>query len=61
MARHEIDAVSLVFGLIFLGLAVLIAVVVAGAPAQTAAQVAIPVVLLCAGCAGLAASTRQRH
>ena len=45
MRRHDIDAVSLVFGLIFLGVAVLIGIVGLGAPARTAVQFAVPVVL----------------
>jgi hypothetical protein len=59
--RHDLDAVSLVFGLIFLGVAVLIAVVGLGAPTRTAVQYAVPVVLLCAGAAGLAASARSHR
>lgn len=61
MRRHDVDPVSLVFGLIFLGAAVLVAVVGLGAPARTAMQLAVPVVLLCAGAAGLAAATRPRR
>ncbi|MGQ0465815.1 MAG: hypothetical protein ACT4QG_10905 [Sporichthyaceae bacterium] len=61
MRRHDIDAISLVFGLIFLGAAVLTGIVGLGAPAGTAVALAVPVVLLCAGGAGLAASARTKQ
>lgn len=61
MQRHDLDVVSLVFGLIFLGVAVLMGIVGLGAPARTAVQFAVPVVLLCAGAAGLAASVHSRR
>ncbi|MGQ0843735.1 MAG: hypothetical protein ACT4QF_06335 [Sporichthyaceae bacterium] len=61
MQRHDVDAVGLVFGLIFLGAAVLVGIVALGAPTGTALKLAVPVVLLCAGTAGLLASTRPRR
>ncbi|HSK56794.1 MAG TPA: hypothetical protein VK908_16190 [Jiangellales bacterium] len=62
MARHETDVVSLVFGLVFLGVSVMWPLVhyeVLGLPGL---EVAAPVLLVSAGLAGLLASfSRSRR
>lgn len=56
MQRHELDGVSLVFGWIFLGAAVLWALVAGQAMGGDGLRVAGPVLLIVAGLAGVLSS-----
>lgn len=59
MARHETDVTSLVFGVLFLGLTALWALVRYGALSLPAASVMAPLVLILAGVSGLALTLRR--
>lgn len=59
MAEHETDVTSLVFGLLFLGLAALWALVQLDVLTAPDASVAGPVVLVAAGAAGLLLTVRR--
>lgn len=59
MAEHETDVTSLVFGLVFLGLAGLWGLVQLDVLAAPSASVAGPVVLVVAGLAGLLLTVRR--
>lgn len=59
MAEHETDVTSLVFGLLFLGLAALWALVQIDVLTAPDASVAGPVVLVAAGAAGLLLTVRR--
>lgn len=53
MRRHETDGVSLVFGVIFCGIAGLWALVAGDVIGSAGLRVAVPVVLIVAGLSGL--------
>jgi hypothetical protein len=53
MSRHATDVVSLVFGLIFAGLAVNWVLIVTDVSELSNAQLTVPVILIAAGIAGL--------
>jgi membrane protein implicated in regulation of membrane protease activity len=59
VAKHETDVTSLVFGLLFLGLAALWALVELDVLSAPDASVAGPVVLVAAGAAGLLLTIRR--
>lgn len=59
MAKHETDVTSLVFGLLFLGLAGLWALVQYDVLTLPTASVVAPVVLVAAGVAGLLLTLRR--
>ena len=61
MRRHEADAVSLVFGLLFLGLAVAWALASANVVDIRDLRFAAPVALVVAGAIGFAMSLRRGH
>ena len=61
VARHETDVTSLVFGVLFLGLAALWALVRYDALSLPAASVMAPVILILAGVAGLALTLRRNR
>ncbi len=56
MRRHEADGVSLVFGVIFCGIAALWMLVAGDALEPHHLRVAVPVMLILAGVAGVASS-----
>lgn len=60
MRRHEADGVSLVFGVIFCGIAALWALVVGGALEPHHLRVAVPVMLIVAGVAGVSSSLLRK-
>ena len=59
MAKHDTDVTSLVFGLLFLGLAGVWALVRYELLTLPAASVVVPVVLVVAGAAGLFLTLRR--
>lgn len=59
MAKHDTDVTSLVFGVLFLGLAGMWALVRYDALSLPAASVVAPIVLILAGAGGLALSLRR--
>ena len=59
MVKHETDVTSLVFGLLFLGLAGLWALVQYDVLTLPAASVVAPIVLVAAGVAGLLLTLRR--
>ena len=58
MRRHDTDPISLLFGLLFLGVAAMLGVLAADA-GRTAVHLGFAIVLLGAGAAGLAASLHR--
>lgn len=58
MHRHDLDATSLLFGLIYTGLAAMLGLIALGASVRTTASLALPALLILAGCAGLATHRR---
>ena len=58
MHRHDLDPISLLFGLIYTGLAGMLGLIALGASARTTASLAVPALLIVAGCAGLAGRRR---
>jgi hypothetical protein len=60
--KHATDSLSLVFGIIFLGAAVLWALNLSGTVSASTTRFVVPLVLITAGAAGLvAAITRGRR
>lgn len=59
MQRHDVDAVSLTFGLIFLGIANAWLMVETGAAGITGLRWFFPLLLLGAGAAGVVSSLRK--
>ena len=58
MTRHDTDAISLLFGLLFLGVVAMVGVLATDA-SRTAVHLGFAIVLLGAGAAGLAASLQR--
>jgi hypothetical protein len=59
MHSHDLDPISLLFGLIYTGLAAMLGLIALGASVRTTASLALPALLIVAGCAGLATHRRS--
>ena len=59
MRRHDIDPVSLTFGVLFVGFAAAWALVAGDVANLSALRVVIPLVLVCAGIAGVIGPRRS--